>query len=240
MSLNKINTAHITDLSFKGSINVIAPVLVLCLKCIWFNAHDSIRQVNLTWTKRDMLSGGLAAGGKGPASQLPEPDQHLCLARKACKSSSVRYPCINYYWILILCFNLTVDILYPIVTYIFTKCFYSCHSFNRCLDALSPSSLYQPTDLLCTLQNQCVANSSSGETSVRESLKSFEGVSEWGLPQAQQKIRELSVTIRMKEDLIKELVKTGSSCNHITLPWLHLFQKVSLLWFCESVVLFFR
>lgn len=38
-------------------------------------------------------------------------------------------------------------------------------------------------------------------------LKSFE---EFGLLQAQQKIRELSVTIRMKEELIKELVKTGS------------------------------
>lgn len=44
---------------------------------------------------------------------------------------------------------------------------------------------------------------------MRESQKSFEGVSELGLLQAQQKIRELSVTIRMKEELIKELVKTG-------------------------------
>ncbi|XP_039985058.1 kinesin-like protein kif7 isoform X2 [Xiphias gladius] len=106
------------------------------------------KQVNLTWTKRDMLSGGLAAGGKGPASQLPEPDQHLCLARKA-------------------------------------------------------------------------SNSSSGETSVRESLKSFEGVSEWGLPQAQQKIRELSVTIRMKEDLIKELVKTGKDAQALNRQYSH-------------------
>lgn len=48
---------------------------------------------------------------------------------------------------------------------------------------------------------------------MRESLKSFEGITEWGLLQAQQKIRELSVTIRMKEELIKELVKTGSSFN---------------------------
>ncbi len=51
---------------------------------------------------------------------------------------------------------------------------------------------------------------------MRESLKSLEGVSEWGLLQAQQKIRELSVTIRMKEELIKELVKTGS----VSLPFL--------------------
>ncbi|XP_069046778.1 kinesin-like protein kif7 isoform X2 [Lepisosteus oculatus] len=33
--------------------------------------------------------------------------------------------------------------------------------------------------------------------------------SDWGLLQAQQKIRELSINIRMKEELIKELVKTG-------------------------------
>uniref|UniRef100_H3BEJ3 Kinesin family member 7 n=1 Tax=Latimeria chalumnae TaxID=7897 RepID=H3BEJ3_LATCH len=34
--------------------------------------------------------------------------------------------------------------------------------------------------------------------------------SEWRLVQAQQKIRELAINIRMKEELIKELVKTGS------------------------------
>ncbi|XP_022598069.1 kinesin-like protein KIF7 [Seriola dumerili] len=106
------------------------------------------KQVNLTWTKRDMLSGGLATGGKGPAPQLPEPDHHLCLARKA-------------------------------------------------------------------------SNSSSGEVSVRESLKGFEGVSEWGLLQAQQKIRELSVTIRMKEELIKELVKTGKDAQALNRQYSH-------------------
>uniref|UniRef100_A0A8C4DRY5 Kinesin family member 7 n=1 Tax=Dicentrarchus labrax TaxID=13489 RepID=A0A8C4DRY5_DICLA len=106
------------------------------------------RQVNLTWTKRDMLSGGLAAGGRGLLSQLLEPDQHPCLARKA-------------------------------------------------------------------------SNSSTGETSVRESLKSFEGVSEWGLHQAQQKIRELSVTIRMKEELIKELVKTGKDAQALNKQYSH-------------------
>lgn len=69
------------------------------------------------------------------------------------------------------------------------------------------------TDLSCPC---CVANFSSGEASVWEGLKGFEGVSECGLLQAQQKIRELSVTIRMKEELIKELVKTGSTCDAIT------------------------
>uniref|UniRef100_A0A7N8YBQ7 Kinesin family member 7 n=1 Tax=Mastacembelus armatus TaxID=205130 RepID=A0A7N8YBQ7_9TELE len=77
-----------------------------------------------------------------------------------------------------------------------------------------------PTDLLCFL-NDCLANSSSGETSVRESLKSFEGVSEWGLLQAQQKIRELSVTIRMKEELIKELVKTGKDAQALNREYSH-------------------
>ncbi|XP_044203762.1 kinesin-like protein kif7 [Thunnus albacares] len=106
------------------------------------------RLVNLTWTKRDMLSGGLAAGGKVLMSQLLEPDQHPSLARKA-------------------------------------------------------------------------SNSSAGETSVRESMKGFEGVSEWGLLQAQQKIRELSVTIRIKEELIKELVKTGKDAQALNKQYSH-------------------
>uniref|UniRef100_A0A4W6BYZ8 Kinesin family member 7 n=1 Tax=Lates calcarifer TaxID=8187 RepID=A0A4W6BYZ8_LATCA len=65
------------------------------------------------------------------------------------------------------------------------------------------------------------SNSSSGETSVWESLKGFEGVSEWGLLQAQQKIRELSVTIRMKEELIKELVKTGKDAQALNRQYSH-------------------
>lgn len=59
---------------------------------------------------------------------------------------------------------------------------------------------------------------------MRESLRGFEAVSELGLLQAQQKIRELSVTIRMKEELIKELVKTGSSFDLIAISLLHCFQ----------------
>ncbi|XP_026176064.1 kinesin-like protein kif7 [Mastacembelus armatus] len=111
-------------------------------------SQERHKQVNLTWTKRDMLSGGLATYGRGPVSLMSEPDQHPCLTRKA-------------------------------------------------------------------------SNSSSGETSVRESLKSFEGVSEWGLLQAQQKIRELSVTIRMKEELIKELVKTGKDAQALNREYSH-------------------
>lgn len=43
--------------------------------------------------------------------------------------------------------------------------------------------------------------------------------SEWRLAQAQQKIRELAINIRMKEELITELVKTGAEllveiCTH--------------------------
>ncbi|KAM6950537.1 kinesin-like protein kif7 isoform 5-T7 [Lycodopsis pacificus] len=110
-------------------------------------SQERRKQVNLTWTKGDMLSGGLAIGGRGLVS-LPEPDRHLCLARKA-------------------------------------------------------------------------SNSSSGETSVRESLKGFEGVSELGLLQAQQKIRELSLTIRMKEELIKELVKTGKDAQALNRQYSH-------------------
>lgn len=56
------------------------------------------------------------------------------------------------------------------------------------------------------------------------SLKSLEGSSELGLLQAQQKIRELSVTIRMKEELIKELVKTGTGV------YCHFFLMCSAVW----------
>ncbi|CAJ1049133.1 kinesin-like protein kif7 [Xyrichtys novacula] len=111
-------------------------------------SRERRKAVNLTWTKRDVLSGGLVAAGRGLMSQLPEPELHPCLARKA-------------------------------------------------------------------------SNASTGETSVRESLKSFEGVTEWGLHQAQQKIRELSVTIRMKEELIKELVKTGKDAQALNKQYSH-------------------
>uniref|UniRef100_G3PTT9 Kinesin family member 7 n=1 Tax=Gasterosteus aculeatus aculeatus TaxID=481459 RepID=G3PTT9_GASAC len=49
----------------------------------------------------------------------------------------------------------------------------------------------------------------------------FEGVSELGLLQAQQKIRELSLTIRMKEELIKELVKTGKDAQALNKQYSH-------------------
>ncbi|KAM9860489.1 LOW QUALITY PROTEIN: kinesin-like protein kif7 [Aulostomus maculatus] len=116
-------------------------------------SRERRKQVNQTWTKRDMLSVGLTVGVKGLASQLPEQDQHTVLARKA-------------------------------------------------------------------------SNSSTGEASVRETLKGFDGVSEWGLLQAQQKIRELSVTIRMKEELIKELVKTGKDAQSLNKQYSH---KISAL-----------
>uniref|UniRef100_A0A8C9YC80 Kinesin family member 7 n=1 Tax=Sander lucioperca TaxID=283035 RepID=A0A8C9YC80_SANLU len=90
-----------------------------------------------------------------------------------------------------------------------------------CLEAPYLSSLYHPADLLCIVSNLCVANFSTGETSLRESLKGFEGVSELGLFQAQQKIRELSVTIRMKEELIKELVKTGKDAQALNRQYSH-------------------
>lgn len=91
--------------------------------------------------------------------------------------------------------------------YTSTKCF--CNQ----LEAVSPPHYTTLVTPRITLSNLCAANSSVGDTSVRESMKGFEGVSEWGLLQAQQKIRELSVTIRMKEELIKELVKTGRHSN---------------------------
>lgn len=79
-------------------------------------------------------------------------------------------------------------------------------SWTLSLCPVPPASFY-----LCVLKS--AANSSSEEMSLVGSLKSLEGSSELGLLQAQQKIRELSVTIRMKEELIKELVKTGTNSN---------------------------
>uniref|UniRef100_A0A3Q2NXX0 Kinesin family member 7 n=1 Tax=Fundulus heteroclitus TaxID=8078 RepID=A0A3Q2NXX0_FUNHE len=77
------------------------------------------------------------------------------------------------------------------------------------------------TNLTYLLLNLLEANSSSGE-----SLRSFEGISECGLLQAQQKIRELSITIRMKEELIKELVKTGKDAQALNKQYSH---KISAL-----------
>uniref|UniRef100_A0A8C2Q6E8 Kinesin family member 7 n=1 Tax=Cyprinus carpio TaxID=7962 RepID=A0A8C2Q6E8_CYPCA len=72
--------------------------------------------------------------------------------------------------------------------------------------------LGHPPGLQCTRRT---SNSSFGESSVWESVRGFGGefCSERGLLQAQQKIRELSITIRMKEELIKELVKTGKDAQ---------------------------
>ncbi|XP_064422088.1 kinesin-like protein kif7 isoform X3 [Latimeria chalumnae] len=48
--------------------------------------------------------------------------------------------------------------------------------------------------------------------------------SEWRLVQAQQKIRELAINIRMKEELIKELVKTGKDAQAMNRQYC---QKIS-------------
>ncbi|XP_010877912.2 kinesin-like protein kif7 isoform X2 [Esox lucius] len=63
------------------------------------------------------------------------------------------------------------------------------------------------------------SNSSVGDSSVGLG-------SEWSLQQAQQKIRELSVTIRMKEELIRELVKTGKDAQALNRQY---SRKISAL-----------
>lgn len=68
------------------------------------------RQVNLTWTKKDMLSGGLAASGRGLIPHMPEPD-HPCLARKACKSNNFRCLYVDFCCLNCLC-DLTNEIIY--------------------------------------------------------------------------------------------------------------------------------
>lgn len=88
------------------------------------------------------------------------------------------------------------------------QAFSECEGWN--LESLSRSPLVLPGGFYMRVLKSA-ANSSSEEMSLVGSLKSLEGCSELGLLQAQQKIRELSVTIRMKEELIKELVKTGTN-----------------------------
>ncbi|XP_061101263.1 kinesin-like protein kif7 [Conger conger] len=66
-----------------------------------------------------------------------------------------------------------------------------------------------------SLSYRRTSDCSGGGSSVRESLGGGPGEirMERGLLQAQQKIRELSINIRMKEELIKELVKTGKDAQ---------------------------
>ncbi|MBN3277635.1 KIF7 protein, partial [Polyodon spathula] len=52
------------------------------------------------------------------------------------------------------------------------------------------------------------------------------GEQDWGLLQAQQKIRELAINIRMKEELIKELIKTGKDAQAMNKQY---SQKISEL-----------
>ncbi|XP_026071976.1 kinesin-like protein kif7 [Carassius auratus] len=85
--------------------------------------------------------------------------------------------------------------------------------------------LGHPPGLLCTRRT---SNSSFGESSVWESVRGFGGefCSERGLLQAQQKIRELSITIRMKEELIKELVKTGKDAQAMNRQYSHKISEL--------------
>uniref|UniRef100_H3CV76 Kinesin family member 7 n=1 Tax=Tetraodon nigroviridis TaxID=99883 RepID=H3CV76_TETNG len=96
----------------------------------------------------------------------------------------------------------------------------SSSSRNGAPPVSGQESLYvSPVPNACVLKP--AANSSSEEMSLVGSLKSLEGSSELGLLQAQQKIRELSVTIRMKEELIKELVKTGKDAQALNKQYSH-------------------
>ncbi|KAJ8412952.1 hypothetical protein AAFF_G00105340 [Aldrovandia affinis] len=73
------------------------------------------------------------------------------------------------------------------------------------------SLLPEPSHLLPSHAYRRTSDCSGGGSSVRDSLG--ESRQERGLLQAQQKIRELSINIRMKEELIKELVKTGKEAQ---------------------------
>uniref|UniRef100_A0A671QBC1 Kinesin-like protein kif7 n=1 Tax=Sinocyclocheilus anshuiensis TaxID=1608454 RepID=A0A671QBC1_9TELE len=85
--------------------------------------------------------------------------------------------------------------------------------------------LGHPLGLQCTRRT---SNSSIGESSVWESVRGFGGefCSEKGLLQAQHKIRELSITIRMKEELIKELVKTGKDAQAMNRQYSHKISEL--------------
>lgn len=78
---------YTTNIITNYSPTVFMP-LYLCSSyvCIKYNVCAFPRPLNLTWTKRDMPSAGLAASGKVLMSQLLEPDQQPNLVRKAFKS----------------------------------------------------------------------------------------------------------------------------------------------------------
>uniref|UniRef100_A0A8C7CXQ3 Kinesin family member 7 n=1 Tax=Oncorhynchus kisutch TaxID=8019 RepID=A0A8C7CXQ3_ONCKI len=102
-----------------------------------------------------------------------------------------------------------------------------CPSIIDCLDIMGGSAvggrglLSQLPGLPASEQfsTRRPSNSSVGDSSVGLG-------SEWGLLQAQQKIRELSVTIRMKEELIRELVKTGKDAQALNRQYT---RKISAL-----------
>ncbi|KAG9352332.1 hypothetical protein JZ751_020745 [Albula glossodonta] len=75
--------------------------------------------------------------------------------------------------------------------------------------------LPEASHLLPSYSHRRTSDCSGGGSSVRDSLVGGAGERglERGLLQAQQKIRELSINIRMKEELIKELVKTGKDAQ---------------------------
>lgn len=90
--------------------------------------------------------------------------------------------------------------------------------------ATDPRSDYP--SVICLLRQDfpdlgiCVAEVCGKRESLLGSWERLAGKdSEWRLVQAQQKIRELAINIRMKEELITELIKTGAEllagiCTH--------------------------
>uniref|UniRef100_A0A673IIB0 Kinesin-like protein kif7 n=1 Tax=Sinocyclocheilus rhinocerous TaxID=307959 RepID=A0A673IIB0_9TELE len=80
------------------------------------------------------------------------------------------------------------------------------------------NSLLQTSDTAGRLTPPC--DSDVGRSFARQFC------SEKGLLQAQHKIRELSITIRMKEELIKELVKTGKDAQAMNRQYSHKISEL--------------
>uniref|UniRef100_A0A8C5J7K1 Kinesin family member 7 n=1 Tax=Junco hyemalis TaxID=40217 RepID=A0A8C5J7K1_JUNHY len=106
-----------------------------------------------------------------------------------------------------------------------------CHGFGGVPSGLLPE---QSGRALCkkvrlSQDSEKPSELSSGEEmeewEQKRSLSQWKG-SEWRLVQAQQKIRELAINIRMKEELITELIKTGKDAQALNKQY---SQKISEL-----------
>ncbi|XP_057252476.1 kinesin-like protein KIF27 [Pezoporus wallicus] len=104
------------------------------------------------------------------------------------------------------------------------------HSINRTWTRKQASLCFLPdlSDMKCQVDKSCLSNKSSqhSDTTTGEEIDSLQKChvfnlqklknSELRFTEAEQKIRELALNIRMKEELIKELARTGKDAQSVS------------------------